>query len=136
LAGTGTLTHYAQAAFLRLWLSQRTASEIASFSFSLFLQFALALYILKTQIRSLYLFLLFLPAAGCAYAQDVKVKKPVLVGLSAYYDFPKSFGVAGSAEFTLRSKQIFIKTKKQQQKTKYRDWIFTADAGFYHYPLQ
>ena len=77
--------------------------------------------------------LLFLEGAGCVFGQDVNVEKPVFIGFSAYYDFPKSYGVDASADFTLSSKVIFGKTNNQHQKIKYRDWIFSADAGFYHY---
>ncbi len=89
---------------------------------------------MKTHTKLVLFLLLFIEGTDCVHGQDVKVEKPVFTGLSAYYDFPKSFGVDASADFTLRNKVIFTKAKNRKQKVKYSDLILSADLGFYHYP--
>ena len=69
-------------------------------------------------------------------AQDslYKVRMPVFVRSSFYYDFPQSFGASAGVDFPARAKEIVTMDKNGETSLKYRDLIVAGDIGFYRYP--
>jgi len=68
-------------------------------------------------------------------AQDslYKVRMPVFVRSSFYYDFPQSFGASAGVDFPVRTKVIVTTDKKGEPSLKFRDLIVAGDIGFYRY---
>src|ERR1700690_1906176 len=70
-------------------------------------------------------------------AQDSlnKVKMPVYIRSTFFYDFPQSFGASAGVDFPIRSKIITTISKSGKQELRYRDLIVCSDIGFYRYPF-
>jgi hypothetical protein len=69
------------------------------------------------------------------FAQDslYKVQLPVYIKGGFFYDFPQSVGFSGGIDFPFKRKLIASANDSNASSIKYRDWVFSADIGFYRY---